>query len=113
MIHRCPDGAPCVKHIIDEDNIFALDIFFKLGTVDDRVCPDGREVVAVKRNVDNAVKRGFALEGLDLVAEAFGERDTASANADEIKIFSPLIFLDDLGREPPQRALHTGGVHYP
>ncbi len=84
MVESGPDRAASVENVIDEDDIFSINVVFKLGAVDDRVCTDGREVIAVERNVEDAVLRTLALESLDLVAEPLGKRYTAPADTDQI-----------------------------
>ena len=113
LVHRGPDRASGVKHIIDEDDRFPFDVLFKLGAIDDRICTDGREIVTVERDVEDAVEGSFSLESLDLIAKLFGKRHTTAADADQIEVFCTTIILDDLCRKPTHRTFHLDGIHYP
>ena len=84
---------------------------FEFGSVDDRICTDSRKVIAVERDIENAVERAFAFERLNPFAKALGERYAPSANAHQIEILGTFIFLDDLRRKPPKSTLHPDGIH--
>jgi len=113
LVHGGADSSAGVKDIVDQNYIFTVDVVLKLGTVNDGVCPNRREIVAVKRDIKDAVKRFDLFYGLDLIANAFGKRNTTAANAYKIKILSTAIFLGDLHCEPSQGTLHCRRIHDP
>lgn len=68
LIHSRTYRASGIEHVINENDAFTFDVFGKFGTVDDRVGPDCRKIVAVKRDVDDAVEGLRAFESFDLVS---------------------------------------------
>jgi dihydroorotate dehydrogenase len=112
LVERGPDGAAGVEHVVDEDDYFAFDIFAQLGSVHDRICPDGREVVAIERDVDDAVNRANAFESLNFVDDPFGKRNAAPPDADYVELDRTVVFLDYLRSQPRNGPFNAGAVHY-
>ena len=72
--------------------------------------PDGREVVTVERDVEDAERHLDALQPPDLVGERLGERHAAGADADQDQPRCPLVLLQDLPRHAPHDAIHLARV---
>src|SRR5947209_8366997 len=111
LVERRADGAPRVEHVVNEEDVSAFDINGQVRAVDDGVRADGREVVAVERDVHDADGRALAFEVGDLVGQAMGERHAAPLDADEVEVARAVVLLDDLGGEPGQRAVDPHAVH--
>src|SRR5690606_1634834 len=110
LVERGAYRPACVKNVIDEHDRFSVHVRVEFGAVDDGICTDRRKIVAVKRDVDYTVKRPDAFDPFDIFDEAFGQRNAAAADADDIQAVRALIRFDDLGREPRQRAFDTRRV---
>ncbi len=61
-----------VEDVIDKNDTFSFDVFGEFGAVYDRIGADCRKVVAVKCDVDYAVKWFGTFVGFDLIAKTFG-----------------------------------------
>src|SRR5688572_2590312 len=96
LVESGADRPAGVEDIVDEDDYLALEVFFQFGPVDDRAGPDRGEIVAVERDIDYSVDRGLPFQFADLIADAFGERHAAAADADNVEVFRPLIRFYDL-----------------
>ena len=68
LVERGTDRASGVKNVVDENDVLTVDVVVELGAIDDRIRSDGRKIVAIKRDIEDAVKRPLAFELLDLIA---------------------------------------------
>ena len=55
LIHGGPDSAAGVKNIIHDYDNLVLDVVFEFGPIYYWVRSDGRQIVTVKRDVENSV----------------------------------------------------------
>lgn len=112
LIESGSDGPTCIKDVVDQNYDLALYIRVELGPVHDRIRSDGREVIAIERDVDDPVLRTFAFDRLDLVDYPLGERYTSPPDPYNVQILCTMIFLNDLRREARQCTFHPRAVHY-
>lgn len=113
LIECGSDRAARIKDVVNEYDLLAVNVVVKFGAVHNGVGSDGRKVVAVKRDIEDPVKRLDILKAFDLVAKPFRKRNAASPDTDEIEILGTVILLDDLGREPSQSTVHCRSIHHP
>ena len=73
---------------------------------------DGREVVAVKRDVEDAVERRAPSRASILSRDA-RRAEHRGGECRQYKVLGTVIFFDDLGREPTKGHVSCGLVHYP
>src|SRR6185295_877515 len=79
LIKRRADRASGVKHVVNEYDVAVFDIARKVGAVNNRLGADGRKIVAIQRDVENADRWTVAFKVRDLVGHSFRERHTATA----------------------------------
>src|ERR1044071_1773912 len=96
FVQRRANGAARVQHIVNKHNRTVGDINGYVGLIDYRARSDGREIIAIKCDVQLAGRRTSALELFDLVSNSFGERHTSAANADQQQVPTADVALDDL-----------------
>src|SRR5688500_357133 len=112
LVHRRPDSPARVQYVIDENDDLSVDIFIQFGPVHDRVSANGREVVTVKGNVDDAVHRTNAFKCFYLVNDPLGQRNAPAADADDVKLPGTMVFFNNFRSQTRNRPFHTGAVHY-
>ena len=78
--------------------------------MDDGLLPPGDGVVAVEGDVDGAELDLLPAPLLDQAGEPLGDRDAAGVDADEGDLAEVVVALDDLVRDPRERALEAFGV---
>ncbi len=107
---RRPNRAPGVEDVVDEDAGAAFERKVEPGGADERLRMEWRltaahvDVVAVERDVDGAEGNLDAAELLDRSPEPLRERHTARVDTDERDPVQIGVPLDDLVRDPRQRA---------
>ena len=73
-----------------------------------RAMPDGREIVAIQRDVERADRDvGFFDASQDL-GQPLRQRHAAAHDADQSEVGDAIVFFDDLVRQPDQGALDFG-----
>ena len=82
-----------------------------LGGVQDGLCGDGGEVVAIEADVEDADRDVEAFERLDFRGQALGDGDAAAADADEGEAIEILAFFEDFVGQANQGAIDLGGAH--
>ena len=113
--HRFDGGsgrAPGVEHIIAENNVPVVHVERQLRLADDRALGKRREIVPVEADVDAPAGRLNALNLLDVVAYAAGDRFAPAAYPDEDDVIYPSVLLGDLMGYAHQRSAECGLVHY-
>ena len=100
-----------VEHIIDEDDVAAVDVEADFALIDDGARAGGGEIVAVELDIEHAGVDGLMLDVADEFGQALGERHAATLDADEAEIFCAIIFLDDFMRETNEGALDFRAGH--
>ena len=69
----------------------------------DRLGADGREVVAVERDIESADRNFDVREAANLLGQTLGKRNAAPANADQSQVFRPAALFDDFVRQSAER----------
>ena len=109
-VDRGADRAAGVEDVVDEDHGAALELEVELRVAHDRLRAPRRlaaadvDVVAVEGDVELAEVELELGALLDQAAQALGERDAARVDADERDGVELLVALDDLVRDPRERA---------
>src|SRR5579862_86239 len=98
-------GAPGVKDIIHQNDLFSGDTNANFGFLYNRLWTDSGKIVTVERNVQGAQRDRFLLNSFDHLAEALGKENAATANADDRQVLGAIIFLDDFVNQPDQSTL--------
>ena len=62
LIKRRTNRPPSVEHVVYQHYVAVLYVAWKLSAIDDRVCSDRREVVAVERDVEDTYGRASAFK---------------------------------------------------
>jgi hypothetical protein len=115
-LDRGADRPAGVEDVVDQHARHALEREVEGGRADERLGVAGRlarahvDVVAVESDVELAERDLGAGELGDAAAQALRERDAARVDADECHALEVGIALDDLVRDPRQRALDRLGV---
>ena len=110
-VDRGADRAAGVEDVVDEDHRAALELEVELRVADDRLPPARRlavadvDVVAVEGDVELAEVELEPGALVDQPAQALRERDAAGVDADERDGVEVLVALDDLVRDPRERAV--------
>ena len=110
-VDRGADRAAGVEDVVDEDHGAALELEVELRVADDRLAAARRlavadvDVVAVEGDVELAEVELEAGALGDQAAEPLGERHAARVDADERDGVEVVVALDDLVRDPRERAL--------
>src|SRR5678815_5164277 len=84
-----------VENIVYQYDVSTLDVSGKLGSVDDWFRSDGLEIIAIESYVENTDWRSRTFKISDLVSHTFGERNSATADANERLIAGSMIFFED------------------
>ena len=106
-LDRRPDRAARVEDVVDEDHRHPAQLEVERGRVDDRLLAAGHCVVAVEGDVDRAELDLLPAPLLDQRGEPLCERDAAGVDADEREPAEVVVALDDLVRDPRERALEA------
>ncbi len=110
-VHRRADRAPGEQHVVDEDDVLALDVERDVGAVHLRREPDG-EVVSVEADVERSDAHLGSLDLADLGRERLGEHGSAGDDADEREVARALVRLENLVRDARDGARDRLGVHH-
>src|SRR6266508_2109625 len=92
------DRAPCVEHVVAQDNRAAVQVEIDLGLAQQRLWSDEREIVAVERDVENADAKGLLHEIAQVRGQPCRQRDSPCANTDQSQVRQVLAPLGDLVR---------------
>mgnify|MGYP000370441348 CR=1 FL=1 len=105
MMHREPRGScgPC-RARLDEHDCLARDVDGQLRLMDDWLIREGREVIAVERDVEDADRRLLALDMFDIGSDALRNRHAARADAHNDDVVHALVALDNLMRDAREGA---------
>jgi len=110
------DRAAGVEHVVDEDAGHPLEREVERRRADERLGVARRltganvDVVAVKGDVELAERDLGAAQLGDAAAQPLRERDASGVNADQGDALEIRVPLDDLVRDPRQRALDRLGI---
>ena len=107
------DGAACVEHIVDQDDVASVDIEAEGAGNDNGANVARGEIVTIEADVEDAGIDWVLLNGADECAETLRDGDTAALDADEADGFCAVVLFDDLVRETNEGALDFGGGHDP
>src|SRR5699024_2986192 len=102
---RGANGASGMQHVVDEDNVAAVEIGVDLRRADARVQADAGEVVAVKADV-KAPQRGADAQRL---VQPFGDPDAAGMNADHDHVRRRAYFRFQCRGQTRQRLFDVDG----
>ena len=91
LVESRTDRSAGVEHVVNEDDILALNVVLEFGAVNYRVCSDRREVITIKRYINYPVEGTVPFEGFDLVNKPFGKRYTAAPDPNNVKVVGALI----------------------
>src|SRR5215467_3325069 len=87
-VESSADGPACVKHVIDKNDIFVVDVRRHFSGTDDRLKCNASQIVTIEIDVEGS-DCGVAAHFLtDRCRHPLRHRDTAPMNADEDQ-FSP------------------------
>src|ERR1700683_1623763 len=100
-----PYGTAGGENVGDENNIAAGDIEADGPRDDDRANIARRKVVAVEVNIEDAGIDRLLRDASNQMPQANGKRHAATLDADQPQVMGSIIFLNDLVRQPNQRAL--------
>jgi hypothetical protein len=115
-LDRCADRSAGVEDVVDENARHALEREVEGRRADERLGVAGRlaradvHVVSVEGDVELAERDLGAAHFADAPAQPLGQRDAARVDADERDALEIRVALDDLVRDPRQRALDVLGV---
>ncbi len=109
-VHRGPDRAACVEHVIAEHDAPTLDIERDVGAVDLRVeaC---RDIIAVEGDVQKTHGQLRALDLLDAGCKSLGHVSAAGEDADERHPLGTLVRLEDLVGDACETPLDGRLIH--
>jgi hypothetical protein len=115
-LDRGPDRAAGVEDVVDEHARHPLEREVERGRADERLGVPGRlaradvDVVAVKRDVELAERDLGSAQLGDPAAEPLRDRDAARVDPDQGDPLEVGVALDDLVRDPRERALDRLGI---
>ena len=110
-VQRSADGSAGVENIVDQNDVAVRDIKADGAGNYDWPNVTGGKVIAVEVDIENSgVDRRF-LDSADEVTQALRQRYPATLDAYESQVLTAVIFLDDLVRQPNQRALDFRSRH--
>ena len=98
-------GPPGVEHVIHQDDVLVLDVELHGAGLHLRAMPDGREIVAIERNVQGADRHGGFFDASQNLCQPLRQRHTAPHDADQSKVGDAIVLFDNLMRQPDQGAL--------
>ena len=113
LIQRRPYRAAGVKHVIDQNDTASFNVTGQFGPADNRLGADGRKIVAIQSDIENPYRGTLAFEIGNFVGDAVGQRDAATADANQDQISQAVVFLYDLGSQPGQCAIDSRPIHDP
>jgi hypothetical protein len=103
-VERRAHRAPGVKHVIDQHHASAIERERDVAAKQARIAGRAAPVVAVGRNIERADgDRALAALGHRL-GQPFGEASAAAHDTDQDDIRGAVVALDDLVRDPLDRA---------
>jgi hypothetical protein len=106
-----PDRAACVKNVIYQYDVFAVDIKRKFRALNGGGFGNVRQIIAVKTDIDAAAGNGDVFNGIDVLLKFLRQRASSAEDPDEQKILGTLVFFNDLMGDPHQGAVHGGFIH--
>jgi hypothetical protein len=105
-IERSPDGAARVENIIDENDVSPIYIKTKVARVEDGAYIFRCEIVPVKTDVQDSNIDRMLLDTVNQRGQPFGQRNAAPLHANQAKVFSAIILLDNLVGEANEGPLN-------
>ncbi len=110
------DGGACgsarVDHVIDEDDVFAVQLCGNVSVGGFGQFDGFCQVIAVEGDVDVTYRYTDALKSFDVGGDHVSKRKSAAAHADKDDVVGAAITFDDLVRDTRNGALYGGFVHY-
>src|SRR6266850_2461793 len=91
LIERGAHSATRIKHIVDQNDRAPFDVARQFGAADNRLGADSRKIVAIQSDVEDAYGRPGAFQVSDFVSDAVGQRDAATADANQKKIGQAVV----------------------
>ena len=90
-------GSPSgIENIIDEDDIFPVDIKVDVARMNDRIRLNFGQIVAIERNIQFADRNRDALNGENIFGKALRERQSAAFHTEQDKIICTVVTFNDL-----------------
>src|SRR5947209_7636339 len=110
LVERGAHRAAGVEHVVAKHDHAVVDRPRQVRALDQRLGGDGRQVVAIERDVEDADGDLLPLHGLDLGGDLLGEGDAAGADAGQQEPGEIGLALHDLPRHTPDDPRHLLGV---
>jgi hypothetical protein len=113
-VDRRAHRTPREQDVVDEHHRAPVELEIEVRGVDDGLRPGlaARQIVAVERDVDVAERHLGPGELADERVQAAGEDRTAGVDADQSDGVRPRVLLDDLVRDPHQRAAYLVAIEH-
>ena len=108
-VERGPDGASGVQHVVDEHHDLVVDAVGGNRRGRGRAHRVAPQIVAVHRHVERADRHLRAFHLVQRLGEPLREHGAAGRDAEHDQVVDTAVVLDDLVRDPPQRALDVTG----
>ena len=109
-VERRPDRPPGVEHVVAQQDRAAVQVEVDLGLLQQGLRRDGREVVAVERDVQGADREVLLDQVREPGRQAGGQRDAPGPDADQGQLREVLLALGDLVRHAVDHAPNAIGV---
>src|SRR5439155_15468273 len=110
LVQRGAHGAAGVQHVVDDDDVLALDIDGNPRLPHERSRPNRLQVVAIERDVERPLRDARLVALGDARHETRRELDTAALNSDNDETIRSVVQLDDLVGHTPERSIDGSGV---
>jgi len=110
-VHRGADGAAGIEDIVHQHQVHVVHGKGNVRSLKNGLRRNFGEIVAVKSDVQRPDSHFRPVYPAYPFRDALRQRDPAPANSDQHEIFRAAIALDDLVRQPLERAVNLRGGH--
>jgi hypothetical protein len=110
-VHGGADGTAGVEHIVNQDQIHAVDGEGDIGRLQDGLRRDFGKIVAVKRDIKGADGNFDAVNAAHGLSDALGKGDAAAADTDQGEMLGAAAFFNDFMGNALQSAVNFRGGH--
>ena len=105
------DGPAGVEHVVDEDDVLAIDVEEDLRGLQLRLFKLAQQIIPVQRDIEKANLQLDTLRLLDFPGDPFREEFAARPDPDDDNALRPLVSLEDLVSQTGQRSVNADSVH--
>ena len=91
-VERSANGTAGIKHVIHQDDLFALHGEMYFGAVEDRLDVDGAQIVTIEIDVEKSDRDFSPFERFDFGGEPLRERNPAPADSDNASWSRSFVF---------------------